>query len=74
VRMRSLIAAMHAYRAIAADDEAVAMIFIEGNLLRRYGHPDEALPLFRDIVDNHPEHEVAEYAAAEIANIVSARP
>src|SRR5262245_36189031 len=62
-RERSLLAAYRNYRDIAGGDDAAQMTFLEGNLLRRYGHLDEALPLFLDILDHHRDHEVAEYAA-----------
>ena len=60
---QALIGAFRDYRAIASDDEAVGMMFLEANMLRHYGHFDEALPLFVDILDHHREHETAEYAA-----------
>jgi tetratricopeptide (TPR) repeat protein len=45
------------------DDELVGMKFLKANMYRRYNHFDEALPLFMDIIEHHPEHETAEYAA-----------
>jgi outer membrane protein assembly factor BamD (BamD/ComL family) len=45
------------------DDELVGMKFLKANIYRRYNHFDEAIPLFEEIIDKHPEHETAEYAA-----------
>ena len=45
------------------DDELVGMKFMKANIYRRYGHYDEALPIFQDILDHHREHETAEYSA-----------
>lgn len=45
------------------DDELVGMKFLKANMYRRYNHFDEAIPIFQDIIDHHPEHETAEYSA-----------
>ena len=45
------------------DDELVGMKFMKANIYRRYGHYDEALPLFQDILDHHRQHETAEFSA-----------
>jgi tetratricopeptide (TPR) repeat protein len=45
------------------DDELVGMKFLKANMYRRYNHFDEAIPIFQDILDHHPEHETAEYSA-----------
>src|SRR3954447_3321484 len=45
------------------DDELVGMKFMKANIYRRYGHYDEALPIFQDILDHHRQHETAEYSA-----------
>lgn len=45
------------------DDELVGMKFMKANIYRRYGHYDEALPIFQDILDHHRDHETAEYSA-----------
>lgn len=45
------------------DDELVGMKFLKANMYRRYNHFDEAIPIFEDIIQHHPEHETAEYSA-----------
>jgi TolA-binding protein len=45
------------------DDELVGMKFLKANMYRRYHHYDEAVPLFEDIIKNHPAHETAYYSA-----------
>lgn len=45
------------------DDELVGMKFLKANMYRRYNHFDEAIPIFEDIIEHHPEHETAEYSA-----------
>ncbi|MEO6776393.1 MAG: tetratricopeptide repeat protein [Kofleriaceae bacterium] len=45
------------------DDELVGMKFMKANIYRRYGHYDEAFPIFLDILDHHRQHETAEYSA-----------
>src|SRR5690606_31344513 len=45
------------------DDELVEMKFYKGQIYWRHDHLDKALPLLEDIVDQHPEHETAEYSA-----------
>jgi tetratricopeptide (TPR) repeat protein len=45
------------------DDELVGMKFMKANIYRRYGHYDEALPIFQDILDHHSQHETAEFSA-----------
>ena len=63
-RQQAYLAALREYRAVAPADDAVAMTFLEGATLRRYGHLDEALALFAEILDHHLDHETAEYAAS----------
>jgi tetratricopeptide (TPR) repeat protein len=46
-----------------ADDERVGVLFLKADLLRRFDHLAEAIPLFEQIVAQHPEHEAAEDAA-----------
>jgi tetratricopeptide (TPR) repeat protein len=48
------------------DDELVGMKFLKANMYRRYHHYDEAMPLFEDIIKNHPSHETAYYSANAI--------
>jgi tetratricopeptide (TPR) repeat protein len=45
------------------DSEVVAIKFTKANVLRRYARFDQAIPIFREIVAKHPEHETAEDAA-----------
>jgi tetratricopeptide (TPR) repeat protein len=51
------------------DDELVGMKFLKANMLRRYHHFDEALPIFLDILDHHSEHETAEFSANLLLDI-----
>ncbi|HEX2689145.1 MAG TPA: tetratricopeptide repeat protein, partial [Kofleriaceae bacterium] len=46
-----------------ADDERIAVTFLKADLLRRFDHLAEVIPLFEGIVAHHPDHETAEYAA-----------
>ncbi len=46
-----------------ADDERVGVLFLKADLLRRFDHLAEAIPLFEQIVAQHPDHEAAEDAA-----------
>jgi len=46
-----------------ADDERVGVLFLKADLLRRFDHLAEAIPLFEQIVAQHPDHEAAENAA-----------
>jgi len=56
------------------DDELVGMKFMKANIYRRYGHYDEALPIFQDILDHHRQHETAELIRALSAeNILQER-
>jgi tetratricopeptide (TPR) repeat protein len=45
------------------DPELVGMKFLKAKIYRDYNHFDEALPIFQDILDHHPDHETAEYSA-----------
>ncbi|HTR55168.1 MAG TPA: tetratricopeptide repeat protein, partial [Kofleriaceae bacterium] len=45
------------------DDELVQMKFLKARMYRSYKHFDEAIPLFMDIIEHHPEHETAEFSA-----------
>ena len=45
------------------DDELVGMKFLKANKYRQYHHYDEAIPLFEDVIKNHPSHETAYYSA-----------
>jgi tetratricopeptide (TPR) repeat protein len=63
---RKLLAAYDVYLSHVRDsndDERVAVAFLKANLLRRFDHLADAIPLFEDIVAKHPDHETAEYAA-----------
>lgn len=45
------------------DEELVMMKFLKARLFWRYNHLDKAVPLFGDIIENHMDHESAEYSA-----------
>ena len=65
-REHKLLAAYDLYLAHVADtgdDQRVGVAFLKANLLRRFDHLAEAIPMFEDIVAKHPDHETAEYAA-----------
>jgi tetratricopeptide (TPR) repeat protein len=51
------------------DDDLVGMKFLKANTYRRYNHYDQAIPLFLDIVEKHPQHETAEFAANLLLDI-----
>jgi tetratricopeptide (TPR) repeat protein len=65
-RDRKMLAAFDLYLSTVKDpkdDELVRIEFTKGNVLRRYGRYDQAIPIFKDLVAKHPEHELAEDAA-----------
>lgn len=65
-RDQQLLAALDRYLARVKDDkddERVGVMFHKANLLRRYDHYSEAMPIFADILARHREHETAEFAA-----------
>jgi tetratricopeptide (TPR) repeat protein len=45
------------------DDDAIGIMFIKANTLRRFNHFDEAIAIFKDILAHHADHETAEYSA-----------
>ena len=45
------------------DDERVDVMFHKANLLRRYDHHAEAMPIFVEILAKHRDHETAEWSA-----------
>ncbi|WP_428267477.1 tetratricopeptide repeat protein [Haliangium sp.] len=45
------------------DDELVMMKFYKARIYWRYNHFDRALPLFGEIIEQHIEHETAEWSA-----------
>ncbi|MEO8700482.1 MAG: tetratricopeptide repeat protein [Kofleriaceae bacterium] len=45
------------------DSERIDVLFHKANLLRRYDHLGEAIPVFEEIVAKHPDHEAAEWSA-----------
>jgi tetratricopeptide (TPR) repeat protein len=51
------------------DDDLVGMKFLKANTYRRYNHYDKAIPLFLDIIEKHPQHETAEFAANLLLDI-----
>lgn len=46
-----------------SDDELVMMKFLKARIFWRYDRLDESMPLFYDIVEKHPDHETAGWAA-----------
>lgn len=65
-RDQQLLAALDRYLARVKDekdDERVGVMFHKANLLRRYDHYAEAMPIFADILAHHRAHETAEFAA-----------
>ncbi|MFN0250689.1 MAG: tetratricopeptide repeat protein [Kofleriaceae bacterium] len=47
-------------------DEIASLAFQRASVWRRYDHFDKAIPIFLDIVANHPAHEVAEFSANHV--------
>ena len=45
------------------DSERVGMMFMKANIYRRFNHYDLSTPILLDILQNHREHETAEFAA-----------
>jgi TolA-binding protein len=45
------------------DEELVMMKFLKARIYWRHDHLEDALPIFQDIVDQHPDHETALYSA-----------
>jgi tetratricopeptide (TPR) repeat protein len=43
--------------------ERVMIAFLRARMFWRFGHFDKSDPAFESIVDNHPDHETAEYSA-----------
>ena len=65
-REQRLLGAYDGYLALVTDpkdSERVDVQFHKANLLRRYDHFAEAIPLYVDILTHHRDHEAAEYAA-----------
>jgi TolA-binding protein len=51
------------------DDELVRMKFFEANTYRRYNQFDKATVRFEDLLQSHPTHETAEFAANLLLDI-----
>jgi tetratricopeptide (TPR) repeat protein len=63
-REQAMMKAFDAYIALGAtSDDVPSMKFMKANIQRRYHHHDQAIPAFLEILKDHAEHEVAEYAA-----------
>ena len=45
------------------DEDLIRMKFSKANIYRRYNHFDEAIPIFKDILEHHRDSEAAEYSA-----------
>jgi tetratricopeptide (TPR) repeat protein len=54
---------MSAYLPFADADELPGFLFLRANILRKHGHEAEAIAGFIAIIEHHPAHETAEYAA-----------
>ncbi len=71
-REQKLLAAVDDYLTFIVDPgdaQRVTMSFLKANLLRNHDHVAAALPILAEIVDHHPGHETALYAADLILNI-----
>lgn len=69
---QAMIAAIDDYLAFIPDAKnprRVEMMFRKANALRRRDHLDAALPVFEQIVEKHPGHEAALYAANIVLDI-----
>ncbi|MBS1119909.1 MAG: Tetratricopeptide repeat protein [Deltaproteobacteria bacterium] len=65
-REQQLLAAYDGYLAAVndpKDSERIDVTFHKANLLRRYDHFAQAIPIFEQLVAQHPDHEAAETAA-----------
>ena len=59
-----MIAAFDTYIKYVPDaPELVTIKYRKARIYYEYNHFDEASPLFEDIVDKHPKHELAIYSA-----------
>ncbi|MBK9035922.1 MAG: tetratricopeptide repeat protein [Myxococcales bacterium] len=70
---RALLAAMDDYLTYVkdpADPERVGMLFLQGDLYRRFGHAELAIPRFTALIEDHPGHETAYYAAHLLLNLL----
>jgi tetratricopeptide (TPR) repeat protein len=45
------------------DSERVGMMFMKANIYRRFNHYDLSTPILQDILQNHRDHETAEFSA-----------
>ncbi len=45
------------------DSDLVEMKFLKARMFWRYNHLEEAIPVFEDIIENHLQHETAEFSA-----------
>jgi len=45
------------------DEELVMMKFLKARIYWRADHLEDSAPIFQDIIDNHIDHETAEYSA-----------
>ena len=48
------------------DEELVGIKFLKAVTYARHHHHDRAIPIFADIVDNHPDHETAGWSAIRL--------
>jgi TolA-binding protein len=68
-RDAKLLAAVDAYITYVKDrndEELVGMKFLKGRIFRRFDQLEQAIPIFKAIVTEHRDHEVAEEAAMQL--------
>ncbi len=51
------------------EDELVQMKLLKANVLRRFDHLTEAIPLFKEIMARHPDHPAADDAAMLLVDV-----
>ena len=70
---RALLGAMADYAAYVRDPrdpERIGMTFLQAEVYRRFHHYDEAIPRYVDLIEHHPQHETAYYAANLLLNLL----
>ena len=70
---QALLAAMDDYVRyvdVPGDPDRVGMIFLGGEVYRRHHHDDLAIARYVDVIEHHPEHETAYYAANLLLDVL----
>ncbi len=70
---RALLGAMADYATYVKDPrdpERIGMTFLQAEVYRRFHHYDEAIPRYVDLIEHHPGHETAYYAANLLLNLL----